>query len=439
MKEVQIMKKLISIILILVMLSALAVCTSADEVSKARLLNAAKNACPTQYHDRYLGIAQNIIDQIDVSADNADAVIGLLGEGSTFISTNKGPSLDKYSAEEIAKAVDLFNAACEELSITTEWSVLNNGAHKGDMIARLYYDGTLIATLDGDDFKTSDDDTGTTGGGATAIRPTYTVEFKVAGGSEVLKIKVRQGGKIEQPEDPVKEGFVFGGWYSDEEFTKPFDFDAPITSKTTLYAKWIEETVEPDITDDPVVEWKNPYTDVDDDAWYYDAVKFADENGYMNGVGTSSFDPDGKLTRGMFVTMLYRIENTPDVTKESGFEDVTDGAWYHDAISWAAENSIVNGVSATEFKPNDYITREQMAAVIFRFAQYKGINAVTLAENLHFNDAGLISPYAVPAMNWAAGLDIIRGYGDGNVGPRDNTTRAQAALVLMRMKDNGIF
>lgn len=430
------MKKLISLILILVMLSALAVCASADAASKTRLLDAAKNACPAQYHDRYLGIAQNIIDQIDVSADNADAVIALLNEGSAFISTNKGPSLDKYSAEEIAKAVALFNAACEELSITTEWSVLKNGAHKGDMIVRLYYNGTLIATLDGDDFKTSDN---TAGSGATIIRPTYTVEFDVAGGSEVLKIKVRQGGRIEQPEDPVKEGFVFGGWYTDEELTKPFDFDDPITSKITLYAKWIEETAEPDITDDPVVEWKNPYKDVADNAWYYDAVKFADENGYMNGVGTGSFDPDGKLTRGMFVTMLYRIENTPASTKDAGFNDVTKGAWYYDAVNWAAENNIVNGVSATEFKPNDYITREQMAAVIFRFAQYKGINAVTLAENLHFNDANLISPYAVPAMNWAAGLDIIRGYGDGNVGPRDNTTRAQAALVLMRMKDNGIF
>ncbi|MBQ4137032.1 MAG: hypothetical protein IJD67_02875, partial [Clostridia bacterium] len=120
------MKKLISLILILVMLSALAVCTSADEVAKARLLNAAKDACPTQYHDRYIGIAQNILDQIDVTSNQADAVIALLNEGSAFITTNKGPSLDKYSAEEIAKAVDIFNRACNELSITTEWSVLKN-------------------------------------------------------------------------------------------------------------------------------------------------------------------------------------------------------------------------------------------------------------------------------------------------------------------------
>lgn len=436
------MKKLISLILILVMLSALAVCIDADEAAKTRLFNAAKNACPDQYHDRYIGIAQNILDQIDVTSTQADAVIALLNEGSAFIKTDKGPSLDDYSAEEIKKAVDIFDKACSELAITTEWTVLTDGAHKGDMIARLYYNTTHIATLDGDDFKTPGGDTPivpSPGTGATTIRPTYTVHFEVSGGSEVLKIKVRQGGKIEKPDDPVKEGFKFGGWYTDENFTKPFDFDAPITSKTTIYAKWIEITAEPDDKDEPTVEWKNPYTDVADDAWYYDAVKFADENGYMNGVGTGSFDPNGKLTRGMFVTMLYRIEDEPEATIASGFEDVTDGAWYHDAISWAVENKIVNGVSESEYKPNDYITREQMAAIIFRYAQYKGINAVTLAENLHFNDAGLISSYAVPAMNWAAGLDIIRGYGDGNVGPRDNTTRAQAALVLMRMKENKIF
>lgn len=435
------MKKLISMLVLIVMLMTFAVGINADTDAKTKLYDAAYDACPIEYHTRYMGIAQNILSQIDVTNDQADRVIALLDEGKAFFSENKGPSLDAYSEEEIQKAVELFKEACNILSITYDVKVQANGEHAGDIIVYLYYNSTHIATLDGDDIINSSKPSSSSGSSSST---TYSVKFDTDGGSDVVKIRVKANRTIEEPEAPVKEGYIFGGWYSDPECTEEFDFNATITKNTTLYAKWIP--VESETEDKPddgkdtdVTEWENPYDDVSESDWYYEAVKFADETGIMNGVGDSNFDPNGKLTRGMFVTMLYRIEGTPNVKTFADFDDVGSGYWYEDAVNWAAENGIVNGVSETEFKPNDYITREQMAAVIARYAQYKGLDVVTLSENLHFKDANEISEYAVPGMNWAVGLNIIKGYEDGNVGPKDNTTRAQAALVLMRMKENNIF
>ncbi|MBQ7822445.1 MAG: InlB B-repeat-containing protein, partial [Clostridia bacterium] len=270
------MKKLISVLLILVMLTALAVSVNADDAAKTRLYNAAKDACPTAYHDRYLGIAQNILNQIDVTSEQADQVIALVEEGKAFFTTNKGPSLDAYTEEEIDKAVDLFERACAILSITAKVSAVADPEHEGDVIFKLYYNSDHIASIDGDVITTS-----SSSGSGAVIRPSYTVEFEVDGGSEITKIRVRQGSKIEEPETPVKEGFVFGGWYSDKALTKEFNFDNPITKKVTLYAKWITE--EEDVKhydNDPVdTTLKNTYDDVDEDACYYDAVKFDDENG----------------------------------------------------------------------------------------------------------------------------------------------------------------
>ena len=437
------MKKLISMLLSIVMLmTPFAVGISAAVDAKTRLYDAAYEACPDMYHTRYMGIAQNILNQINVTDAQADSVIALLNEGKAFITEDKGPSLEAYSEEEIIKAVDLFKSACNILGITYEVKIKADGKHVGDNVFYLYYNSKHIATLDGDDIINSNTSSSSSGGSSSGT--SYSVNFDTVGGTDIIKIRVKANGTIVKPEDPTKEGYIFGGWYSDPECTVEFDFDAKITKNTTLYAQWIpEETETEDKPDDgkdtDSTEWENPYDDVSEDSWYYEAVKFADESGIMNGTGEGSFDPNGKLTRGMFVTMLYRIEGTPEPETFADFDDVEAELWYEDAINWAAENGIVNGVSENEFKPNDFITREQMAAVIMRFAQYKGLAAVASSENLHFNDANQISEYAVYGMNWAVGLNIIRGYGDGNVGPKDNTTRAQAALVLMRMMENKIF
>ena len=173
------------------------------------------------------------------------------------------------------------------------------------------------------------------------------------------------------------------------------------------------------------------YTDFADlpvRSWYKDAVSYALENGLMNGVARREFDPEGELTRAMFVTILYRAEGSPDMTgKTAAFTDVPAGQWYSDAVVWATENRIVNGTSATTYEPDAPITREQIATILFRYSKAaKSDN--TLAS---FPDAGTVSGYAYDAMCWAVSEGIING-SDGRLVPQDNATRVQIAAILMR-------
>lgn len=170
--------------------------------------------------------------------------------------------------------------------------------------------------------------------------------------------------------------------------------------------------------------------------WAENPIKYVSEKGLMKGIGNNKFAPEVVLNRAMFVTILYRIENEPEA-EASQFTDVKSGSWYERAVSWASANGIVSGISAKEFAPDNDITREQMAAIIYRYAQYKGLEAVALSENLsRFSDESEISEYALAAMNWAVGQSLIIGISETMLSPRDNTTRAQAAVVFMRMLEN---
>ena len=170
------------------------------------------------------------------------------------------------------------------------------------------------------------------------------------------------------------------------------------------------------------------YNDLSNEQWYHAGVDYALENGLMNGVGGGKFDPNGSLTRAMLVTILYRSENTPDVSGESNpFADVPDGQWYTDAVIWAAKEKIVNGMSETTFAPNESITREQIATILYR---YDG--AVKVSGDLdQFSDASDVSTYALDAMVWAVKGGIIGGM-NGKLAPKDNATRAQIATILYR-------
>ena len=176
-----------------------------------------------------------------------------------------------------------------------------------------------------------------------------------------------------------------------------------------------------------------PFTDVKTGDWFYEAVQYVYDKGMMTGVSADRFAPASTTTRGMIVTILYRLENEPAVSGGSAFTDVESGAWYADAVAWAAANDIVNGTSATTFAPNSPITREQMATMLYRFAQYKGMDAVTLQENLTgYPDGDQVSDYAIPAMNWAVGQGLIAGMENGTLVPQGSATRAQVATILMR-------
>ena len=181
-----------------------------------------------------------------------------------------------------------------------------------------------------------------------------------------------------------------------------------------------------------------PFTDVKTRDWFYDNVVYVYENGLMDGVSDTLFDPDGTVTRAQLVTMLWRLDGEPSVNYALPFTDVSGGEWYAEAVRWAAGEGIVNGVSETEFAPNAAVTREQLAAILHRYAQHKGYD-VSIGEStniLSYSDFASISEYAISAMQWACGEGIITGVTESTLEPQGTATRAQSAAMLMRFIEN---
>lgn len=181
-----------------------------------------------------------------------------------------------------------------------------------------------------------------------------------------------------------------------------------------------------------------PFTDASTTAWYHDGVHYCLENGLMEGVADTLFAPNASLTRAMLVTILWRVEGKPVVNYYMPFTDVDGGAWYAEAVRWAASEGIVNGVTDTSFAPDDPITREQLAAILWRYAKAKGYD-VSIGEEtniLSYEDFAQISEYAIPAMQWACGAGIINGVTESTLVPQGTATRAQAATMLMRFCEN---
>ncbi len=189
------------------------------------------------------------------------------------------------------------------------------------------------------------------------------------------------------------------------------------------------EAVEKDAETGAIV-WENTYEDVKADEWYADAVGFAKTTGLMNGVGETSFAPEATLTRGMFATVLYRLVDAPEAAQKVGFKDVADDAWYADAINWGVKNGVINGVGGASFAPENEVTREQMATMIYRFANLLGYTAD--GAELAFDDAADVADYATEAFAWCTANGIINGVSDTELAPQETATRAQAAAVFMR-------
>ncbi|MBE6606258.1 MAG: hypothetical protein E7635_04405 [Ruminococcaceae bacterium] len=273
-----------------------------------------------------------------------------------------------------------------------------------------------------------------------ALSSYFIVRFNTDSGSKIDNQMVKRGSRINEPEAPVKEGYVFEGWFIDPELTEEFDFDTKIKKNTTLYAKWSELEKEPeddkseDEKEPETTEWQNPFDDVNVSDWFYASVQYAAENKLMNGVSEDKFAPNDTLTRAMLVTVLYRNAGEPSVNKSIPFSDVDMGAYYASAVIWAKQNGIVNGVSETEFAPDANITREQIAAIMYRYAQYKGYD-VSVGENtniLSYDDVEDVSEYAVASMQYVVGSGLIKGKTETTLNPKDNATRAEIATVLQR-------
>ena len=175
-----------------------------------------------------------------------------------------------------------------------------------------------------------------------------------------------------------------------------------------------------------------PFVDVNEGDWFYDAVVYAYQNELMDGVGGNRFAPNSETTRAQLVTILYRLEGQPAVSGDLPFTDVESGTWYTDAILWAAQNNIVNGVNDTEFAPGDDLTRQQLVTILYRYAEAKGYDVSASADLSGYPDAGQVQDYAQPAMAWAVAENIIQGMEDGTLKPAGNASRAQIATILMR-------
>ena len=231
---------------------------------------------------------------------------------------------------------------------------------------------------------------------------------------------------------PTAPGALFAGWYTDADFTQAVtEISKNTTNAVTLYAKWAEIEKEPEVVEpDTSISFK----DVKANDWFYTNVQYVVENKLMNGVAEDKFAPNDTLTRAMLVTVLYRNEGEPAVNKSIPFADVDMGAWYANAVSWAKQNGIVNGVTENEFAPDSNITREQIATIMFRYAQYKGYD-VSVGENtniLSYDDFDSISEYAIAAMQYACGSGLMKGKTASTLNPKDNATRAEIAAVLYR-------
>ncbi|MBR6915914.1 MAG: S-layer homology domain-containing protein [Clostridia bacterium] len=178
------------------------------------------------------------------------------------------------------------------------------------------------------------------------------------------------------------------------------------------------------------------FSDVAKDRWSYDSVIYAVENGYMNGVGGDRFDPSGHLTRGMVATVLWRREGSPVPSAPSGFTDVAAGAWYTDAVAWAKETGVVNGMTATTFSPNGYITREQLATMLFRFSSTAPVSVPERADLTSFSDDEKASVWAEESLGWAVESGLINGTDGKRLAPGEGATREQFAAIIKRYDDS---
>lgn len=331
--------------------------------------------------------------------DNADA--------------NPAETLADGSSKGVAFYFNAQNKAAR--TITVQW-MSDDGTAVGEPV-------TFSVDLSGVAYyqAPSHGGSGSSGGSAST---TYTLTFETNGGSAISKVTKNKGTSIDLAQyAPTKSGATFEGWYADKGLTQKIT-SVKLDANTTVYAKWTETPVS-----------SLPFGDVKSADWFYNDVKYVYEKGMMAGTAADVFAPNATTTRAMIVTILYRLEGSPAVTGTSSFVDVPAGQWYTDAVNWAAANQIVKGTSATTFAPNDSITREQMAAILYRYAQYKGYDVTKKADLSGYSDNSQVSAYAKDALAWANAAKLINGVTNTTLAPQGNATRAQVSAILHRFCD----
>ena len=266
-----------------------------------------------------------------------------------------------------------------------------------------------------------------TGGGGGGYNPPvtyYTLRFETGGGSDILSVQGTYNTYIDLTKYvPTWRGHAFIGWYSERSLTNKVS-GVYLTKDMTVYAGWrVDENPGTDV---------NPFTDISEKDWFYGDVMFVYENGLMLGTSKTLFSPHGTVMRGMMATILWRMEGSPVPKGKNSFTDVEAGKWYADAITWTAENGIFAGYGKDKFGPDDPITREQLAAIFYRYADYKGYDLTVKGDLDKFKDADKITDYAKTAMQWAVGSGLVKGKSGNLLDPQGTATRAEIAAMLHR-------
>ena len=266
-----------------------------------------------------------------------------------------------------------------------------------------------------------------TGGGGGDYNPPvtyYTLRFETGGGSDIPSVQGTYNTYIDLTKYvPTWRGHAFIGWYSERSLTNKVS-GVCLTKDMTVYAGWrVDENPGTGV---------NPFTDISEKDWFYGDVMFVYENGLMLGTSKTLFSPHGTAMRGMMATILWRMEGSPVPKGKNSFTDVEAGKWYADAITWTTENGIFAGYSKDKFGPDDPITREQLAAIFYRYADYKGYDLTVKGDLDKFKDADKITDYAKTAMQWAVGSGLVKGKSGNLLDPQGTATRAEIAAMLHR-------
>ncbi|MCL2153092.1 MAG: S-layer homology domain-containing protein [Oscillospiraceae bacterium] len=282
----------------------------------------------------------------------------------------------------------------------------------------------------------------------------FTITFNPNGGS-VSPINATTGadGKLSSLPTPTRNGnYSFDGWFTAISGGTQVTTSYVFTADTTIYAQWTSTTgssgsnvtgIQPTPTPTPIpdediqdnetpLDWFNPYTDVVDTDWFNEAVQFVTDKQLMNGTDEDKFSPGVAMSRAMLVTVLYRLEGSPEVSGDISFSDVYSGQWYSNAILWASQNDIVKGYSSDTFGLDDPVTREQAVSILYRYAEAKGLDVSASVDLSEYSDMDNISDWALDAMQWSVAVGIIQGHTSTTIAPQGTSTRAEVAMIFKR-------
>lgn len=407
----------------------------ADEV-KAKLESNSNTEAPFSYYtslEDALKAAQpgDKVTEVNPTPDEAQYTITLkYNDGTTpdsvyTVSENTAitlptPSRSHYSFEGWYNGNNLVESpytVTENVELTAKWHRTSSGGGSSHR-----YDGyiTVIDSKNGDvsvsDTWADEDD---------KITLTITPDK----GYEVDKIEIvdDEGDKIDAKKVEDKDNkYTFRMANCDVTVTVTFKEEGKTTEDTDK-----EEDKDNETTENTDLN----FTDVSSSDWFFKGVEYVVDKGIMSGVSENQFDPSGKLTRAMLVQMLYNMESRPACDAENAFIDVPVGQWYTDAVIWANDAKIVSGMGEGLFAPNMEITREQMVAMLYNYAKYKGYDVTASADLSTFADNASVSAWAQPAMQWAVAEGYISGMGDNQLAPQGTATRAEIASVIMRFME----